>query len=441
MLSRISDGCPANSTRVTIAPVESLRCPPGRSSGVLPSSPLLAQIENGSLETRTLKREWPGLGNGKASLKRTRTSASRTAMMKAPVATSEAKVHPCKERRSQRRQELYREKANLLALHGRSLLEEESVGQHSQRTYAQVLVRLAGHLGHAVWSGVAAGAVDKAIVKLMTEMYLDGESHSAGSTLFAAVGWKMPRFSMMNRHQLSRSMVALKGFRKLAPTYSRLPLPMVVVYGLSMMMASLGEYHAALGCLLAFSLYLRPGELLQARWRHLSRPMGRKRGGALGWTLSLHPFEEGVPSKVMEYDSTSSVDGDNKDINDIVAHMYDEQKLKGQLDDYIVEMTGAQTYGQVFRRAAGKLLLVPCPVPHQLRHAGASYEYASQKKSIADVKRKGRWSSDSAVRRYEKSGRINEQLAKLDLKILEYCENSVKHIKSVLCRCSPPLST
>jgi len=155
----------------------------------------------------------------------------------------------------------------------------------------------------------------------------------------------------------------------------------------------------------------------------------------------LHPFEEGVPWKVLEYDSTSSVDGDSVDVNAIVKYMYNVQKQKGLLDEYIVVMKGSDTYGQVFKKAAGLLLLTPCPVPHQVRHAGASFDHASQQKSIADVKRKGRWASDSAARRYEKSGRINEQLENLEPKILEYCENSVKLIRGVLCRSSPPLST
>ena len=213
MLSRTSAGSPASSARVMIAHEVLQRCQPDRSSGVPLSGPLHALIENDSREMRILKRVLPEDCDVKMPLKKAKLAKARVAM-KATEAVTEAKVHPCKDRRARRRQELHFEKATALELHGRSFLEEESVGQASQRTYELVLKRLASHLGHSRWARATTASLDKANVKLMSEMYMDGESHAAGSALIAAVGWKMPRFSMMNRHQLVHSCVALKGFQE-----------------------------------------------------------------------------------------------------------------------------------------------------------------------------------------------------------------------------------
>ena len=62
---------------------------------------------------------------------------------------------------------------------------------------------------------------------------------------------------------------------------------------------------------------------------------------------------------------------------------------------------GQPGFTALFRRAGRELGLVDVH-PYQLRHTGASVEFASQTRTLAEVKRRGRWKSDSSVRRYEK---------------------------------------
>ena len=39
---------------------------------------------------------------------------------------------------------------------------------------------------------------------------------------------------------------------------------------------------------------------------------------------------------------------------------------------------------------------------YRLRHGGASHDAAARLRTIAEIKRRGRWASDNSVRRYEK---------------------------------------
>ena len=41
-------------------------------------------------------------------------------------------------------------------------------------------------------------------------------------------------------------------------------------------------------------------------------------------------------------------------------------------------------------------------------------------RSLAEVKKRGRWAADGSVRNYEKAGRVQEVLSKIDNKIVKY---------------------
>ena len=51
--------------------------------------------------------------------------------------------------------------------------------------------------------------------------------------------------------------------------------------------------------------------------------------------------------------------------------------------------------------------------PHVVRHSGPSEDVLEEKLSIPEVKKRGRWLTDAAARRYEKSGRLLLTAARL----------------------------
>ena len=59
-------------------------------------------------------------------------------------------------------------------------------------------------------------------------------------------------------------------------------------------------------------------------------------------------------------------------------------------------------------RSIAELFNISDLVAYQLRHSGPSVDRAMNLRSIEDVKKRGRWASHQAVRRYEKAGRLSQ---------------------------------
>ena len=51
--------------------------------------------------------------------------------------------------------------------------------------------------------------------------------------------------------------------------------------------------------------------------------------------------------------------------------------------------------------------------PYMLRHGGPSYDRAYTLRTLEEIQKRGRWKSANSVRRYEKGGRVAEQLHKV----------------------------
>ena len=149
------------------------------------------------------------------------------------------------------------------------------------------------------------------------------------------------------------------------------------------------------------------------------------------FALTFHPFEEGTPSKTLEYDESISLDMPHSHFpGPVLLNLSRWKKASRPL----FEGTQAE-FAAVFRHTAAQIGLgdLGMITPYQLRHAGAFWEYASSLRSLAEVQRRGRWRSPMSVRRYEKGGRLAEQLRKLPphLRALAVaCANSIADVPS-----------
>ena len=59
---------------------------------------------------------------------------------------------------------------------------------------------------------------------------------------------------------------------------------------------------------------------------------------------------------------------------------------------------------------------------YTLRHGGASADRLMDRRSLAEVKRRGRWRSDASLRRYEKSTIVLRQVALMPALVVEYAQ-------------------
>ena len=71
-------------------------------------------------------------------------------------------------------------------------------------------------------------------------------------------------------------------------------------------------------------------------------------------------------------------------------------------------------------------------VMYMLRHIGASTDFALKHRSLAEIKLRGRWRGDQSLRRYEKGGRLAEQLSRLPEKLRAHVVRCAKLVNSVL---------
>ena len=223
---------------------------------------------------------------------------------------------PVKEQRAVKRRQLYQIVAKVARRKGRSLLEERSVQRPAQAYFETVLEKLKkSHLGFQL-NELSNERMDEILVKEIKDFFFEGESCAKASVSLAAVGWKVARWARQGRRLLPRACQALRGFTRLAPIHSRIPIPMSLVFGPALAVEKLGKLSLAAGTLLGFHLYLRPGEWLEALWRHGSPSVVKHLGGQQGGTLTLRPQEERVPTKVYKVvDSVSIGQEDRQFLN------------------------------------------------------------------------------------------------------------------------------
>lgn len=148
--------------------------------------------------------------------------------------------------------------------------------------------------------------MDASLVQYLDMLYDAGEDLAVGNYVKASVLFHRPELKKKN--SLNRAQQALKGWRVLNPPRSRMPIPFEVVALLAMKAASESKWEIGLCLLMSFMLYLRPGEFEKIRVCDIVRPV--KRGGPLykQWSIVLHPYEEGIPSKTAQWDEAVSID-------------------------------------------------------------------------------------------------------------------------------------
>ena len=78
------------------------------------------------------------------------------------------------------------------------------------------------------------------------------------------------------------------------------------------------------------------------------------------------------------------------------------------------------------------------PTLYMLRHGGASEDMLTGKRSVEAIKRRGRWRSDTSLRRYTKETRLLKELSKMAPSLIQFgsfiethlseCFNLERHI-------------
>ena len=157
---------------------------------------------------------------------------------------------------------------------GTGILEVESVQNATRRSYWNLLERF---LDFAARFGLRVDShplLDAALVDFSDDAFLDGENVDFGEKLQAALEAMLPSFQRHGKLQLPRFKRALKGWRRLAPNRSRLPMPEEHMHAMVGALCAAGHAEMGLWTRMVFSAYLRPGEGRQLMTADVVEPTG-----------------------------------------------------------------------------------------------------------------------------------------------------------------------
>ena len=248
--------------------------------------------------------------------------------------------------------------------------------------------------------------LDNLIAEYLNEEFFEGGDGGLGSRLIAAVSWALPSLAR-GAATLPRSRTAAVAFKRLAPGTSRLPVPESLVFGIAMVLAAQGRWTGAVSVMLAHHLYLRPSELGRLTWSMVVFPPPKSLDSKFP-TVTLHPLEGGVASKTREYDESMMIDWV------WLGEVLRKEKPRHKGSDSVLNLSTTELNSWLSEAAAiMKLPFDLGPITmYRFRHSGPSADYASQRRSLKEIKHRGRWVADSSMRRYQKGARVNELLHK-----------------------------
>lgn len=145
--------------------------------------------------------------------------------------------------------------------------------------------------------------------------------------------------------------------------------------------------------------------------------------------ILLHPVERGVSSKTGEYESSLVFDlPRHQPLVAVIAGLVATRPGNEPLVPGSYERL-AQVFGKAAKRCGAGVL---SPVPYSLRHSGASNDAYDAERDMRSIKKRGRWRSESSVRRYEKGSLLSREAAKLSKKVLQRGRDAEGSIGMVL---------
>ena len=310
-----------------------------------------------------------------------------------------------------------------------SLLQTASVSPATEAEYAKItrqVLEFSEGYGDEVWENPLE--LDNMLVDLFDDSYLEGVNSSFASKVFAALGYYNPTLKKDAGIVLPAARQAAKGWKRLSPPTSRMPVPWELVCALANALMADGCRDAALLMLLSFVCYLRPSEAAKLQVRDLIPPV--KGSQHVSWSLLLHPFERGACSKTQEFDESLLIDAQmvtslGSAIKRHVAHKSSTEKLFSTKQK---EMPRLLNWAARRLRVPERMKLCM----YMMRHGGASHDFGSKQRTLQEVKRRGRWIAEASVRRYEKGGRLASQLHGLGTSLRAHALNCARSMDAVV---------
>ena len=144
----------------------------------------------------------------------------------------------------------------------------------------------------------------------------------------------------------------------------------------------------------------------------------------------LQPHERETASKTGEYDESIIVDNVQfKFVEGILS-----RRSRRLASDAPLFILAYPLWARQFHEASLVAGLAPLgpPTLYQCRHGGASHELLARQRPLDEIRKRGRWRTDASVARYEKGGRIQQQLGRLPERLLHHLRRCERRVGAIL---------
>ena len=231
-----------------------------------------------------------------------------------------------------------------------------------------------------LWTKADLQKLDQITTDYLDVLFHRGMAANQGSWLLASLAFHFPVLKTPGSMPGSRR--AVTGWTRRHPPKSRSPLPWICLAGIVAEMLAAGQLLAALGTLLMFTLYLRPGEMVDCRVADMLAPTQGLGKGYAFWSFLIRPYEMGRPAKNRVFDQRVPLDRSELQwVNRILRIIKDS--APGERT--VMNMTQEQ-YNGIFREASVKAGRQPLnPVPYMCRRGGDGYYAQTEMRSSLEA--------------------------------------------------------
>ena len=269
---------------------------------------------------------------------------------------------------------------------------------------------------------ISAGAdLDPTVVRYCQAEFDAGSPSYVGSRVLAAILHFWPRLGKEIAAALPQSARALRGWQKLRPPVARRPLPYMAVIAIVVRLLASHHMEAALAVWIAFRCYLRPREASALQRSQLLPPVTGSGAALESWAINLHPTHLGKASKNGYWDESLPLDGGDSDpwLLPLLS------LLRGSGSDVPLWTMTHQQYVRAFKEACRDMKLDHLDAClYGLRHAGASHDWLARRRALPAIKLRGRWTSDSSLRRYQKGALAQQELSRMNPAVVRMAQQA-----------------
>lgn len=274
--------------------------------------------------------------------------------------------------------------------------------------------------------------LDQALVEYLEFLFSEGMKIDSGIRIHAAMRFFNPALGRPSSGSLARTVKALKGWSHAAPPMQRLPLPIEVLGAIIGLLIQKNLMEIGIRLLLQFICYLRPGECSNLTVKQLVPPQHSVGMRFQFWALLLHPVEEGVPGKTNVYDATVLID------TELWLSPFFKKLIEAKGQDDPLWTHPHEMVVNSFRTCVEELGLTQLGTClYTLRHGGATHDIIAKRRSMLEVKQRGRWAADSSLKRYVKLARLQSEMNKIPSHILTYGRNILDTLPHLISQSRP----